>query len=179
MKLRKIALATTLAAAVVVAALGSTSVTQAAPKPGFPPGTWIGAGEMFAETGVDGDLIASMSGSMKFTLTVTRDGKLSGTGTVKTLETGAGSVGARITGTAPVKFSGTPIDVRYSGTQTVTTWFKDAVHTAGTTFTRKLSGGLVIKEARSCLVSGGHTAAGEGPWVKFRWQARLKGVKCP
>jgi hypothetical protein len=179
MKLRKIAIATTLAVAVVVAALGSASATQAAPKPGFPPGTWIGAGEMAAETGQDGDLIASMSGSMNFTLTISRDGKVSGSGTVKTLETGAGSVGAKITGTAQVKFSGTPTDVRYSGTQVVTTWFGDGVHSNGRTFTRKASGGLVIKKARSCLVSGGHTAGGEGPWVKFRWQARLKGVKCP
>jgi hypothetical protein len=176
MKIKMLTLA--IGSAIAVAAFAGASATQAAPKPGFPPGTWIGSGQMFAETGFDGDLIASMSGTLNFTLTVAKDGKVTGTGTVKTLETGAGSVGARISAVARVKFSGTPTTVRYSGTQVVTTRFVDAAHSQGATFTRKVSGGLVIKKARSCLVTGGHTAGGEGPWVKFTWKARLKGVTC-
>jgi hypothetical protein len=158
---------------------GSASATQSTAKPGFPPGTWIGTGQLFAETGFDGDLITSLSGSATFTLKVSRNGKVTGSGKWTTLQTGDGPVSSKITAVARVTFSGTPTAVRYAGTQVVTTRFGDAAHSQGTTFTRDVSGGLTIKKARSCRVTGGYKVAGEGPWVKFDWTASLKGVKCP
>jgi hypothetical protein len=179
MKLRINTLTGALALLLLAASAGTASATQSAPLPGFQPGTWVGTGEGAAETGFDGDLITSMSVTATFTLTVSRDGKVAGSGTWRTLETGAGSVGAKITGIARVSFSGTPTDVRYAGTQVVTTGFVDAAHKKGTTFTRKVSGKLTIKKALSCRVTGGHRIAGAlGPWVVFRWKATLKGVNC-
>jgi hypothetical protein len=178
MKLRIHTLIAALALLLFAAFAGTASATQSIAKPGFPPGTWIGTGQAFAETGFDGDLITSMSGTAKFTLNVSRDGKVTGKGTWTTLQTGAGSVGSKITGIAKVTFSGTPTDVRYSGSQFVTTRFVDAEHSQGTTFTRQVTGRLVIKKARSCRVTGGHTVASVGPWVKFTWTATLKGVTC-
>jgi hypothetical protein len=172
MKPRTSTIAATLA--LLAAALGSASATDAAPKPGFPPGTWIGAGYGEAEIALDADLITLYSTNLNFTLDVTKDGKVTGRGTLRSLQTGSGSVGSRITGVAKLTFSGTPTQIRYSGTQVVTTKFVDAAHVQGTTFTRGISGGLVIKKARSCRVSGGHRVEG----LTFAWQARLKGVTC-
>jgi hypothetical protein len=174
MKLRTFTIAATLALALVAAALGSASATEAAPKPGFPPGTWIGAGSGEAEIALDGDLITLYSTNLNFALNVSKDGKVTGKGTLKSLQTGSGSVGSKITGVAKLTFSGTPTNIRYAGTQVVTTGFVDAEHVQGTTLTRKISGGLAIKKARSCRVSGGHRFGS----VTFTWQARLKGVTC-
>jgi hypothetical protein len=178
MKPRIHTLITMLAVLVFAAFASSASATQSAPKPGFPPGTWIGSGHGDAATGFDGDLITSMSGTARFTLNVSRNGKVTGTGTWATLQTGAGSVGSKITGIAKVTFAGTPTDVRYSGNQVVRTRFVDAGRSQGTTFTRKVSGRLMIKKALSCRVTGGHTVGGFGPSVKFIWKATLKGVIC-
>ncbi len=156
----------------------SASAAQSTPKPGFPAGTWIGGGYGEAEIALDGDLITLLSTNLTFTLNVSRNGRVTGEGTLRTLQTGSGSVGSRITGVANVTFSGTPINVRYSGSQVVTTKFIDAEHVQGTKFTRDISGGLAIKKARSCRVTGGHIARGDGPTVRFNWQARLKGVSC-
>jgi hypothetical protein len=169
-------------AAVVACALGSASSTSAAPKPGFPSGTWIGNGQMFAETGFDGDLITSMSGSSSFKLKVSKSGKVTGSGTYTVLQTGDGPVASKITGVARITFSGTATDVRYVGKQVVTMKFGDAVHSNGNTITRNVSGKLTITKARSCRVSGGHLVPGGGtgsPWIKFVWKATLQGVKCP
>jgi hypothetical protein len=177
-KLRIHTLIAALALLLFAAVAGTASATQSIAKPGFPPGTWIGSGYGEAEIALDGDLITLMSTTLKFTLNVSRDGKVAGKGTLTRLQTGSGSVGSKITGVAKVTFSGSPTHVRYSGSEVVTTKFIDAEHVQGTTFTRQVTGGLVIKKARSCLVTGGHTVAGAGPSVKFTWKASLKGVTC-
>ncbi|MGH3128086.1 MAG: hypothetical protein ACRDPX_09205 [Gaiellaceae bacterium] len=175
MKLRTFTIAATLALALLAATLGSASATDAAPKPGFPAGTWIGAGYGEAEIALDGDLITLYSTNLNFTLNVSKGGAVTGTGMLRSLQTGSGSVGSKITGVAKLTFSGTPTNIRYAGTQVVTTKFIDAAHVDGTSFERKISGGFVPRKARSCRVSGGHRFQG----VTFNWQARLKGVKCP
>jgi hypothetical protein len=174
MKLRTFTIAATLVLALVAAALGSASATEAAPKPGFPAGTWIGAGYGEAEIALDADLITLYSTNLNFTLNVSKGGTVTGKGTLRSLQTGSGSVGSRITGVAKLAFSGTPTNIRYAGTQVVTTKFIDAEHVQGTTLTREISGGLEVKKARSCRVTGGHRFQG----VTFNWQARLKGVTC-
>jgi hypothetical protein len=165
----------TFIALLLAASAIAASAAQSAPKPGFPAGTWIGGGYGEAEIALDGDLITLYSMNLSFTLSVSKNGAVTGTGTLKSLQTGSGSVGSRITGVAKLTFSGTPTSIRYAGTQVVTTKFGDAAHVQGTTFERKISGGLVPRNARSCRVSGGHRFEG----VTFNWQARLKGVKCP
>jgi hypothetical protein len=158
----------------VAASAFAASAAQAAPKPGFPTGTWLGAGYGEAEIALDGDLITLHSTNLDFVLNVSKDGIVTGSGTLRSLQTGSGSVGSKITGVAKLTFSGTPTNIRYAGTQVVTTKFIDAAHVDGTTFTREITGGLVPKKARSCRVSGGHWFQG----VTFTWQARLKGVTC-
>lgn len=178
MKLRTHTL-TALALAVTFAAFaGTTSASQSAPLPGFEPGTWVGTGQTLVASGSAGGLTTSMSGTATFRLTVSRDGRVAGTGTWRTVQIGKGTVSSRITGVARVKFSGTPTDVRYAGTQVVTTRFGDVEHSAGTTFTRKVSGKLTIKKALSCRVTGGYRVGGAGPSVTFNWKATLKGVTC-
>lgn len=171
----KLKIRTTLALLLFAAFAITTSVAQSAPKPGFPSGTWIGSGYGEAEIALDGDLITLYSTNLNFALTVSKDGTVRGSGMLRSLQTGSGSVGSKITGVAKLTFSGTPTNIRYSGTQVVTTKFIDAAHVQGTTFERNISGGLVPRKARSCRVSGGHRFQG----VTFNWQARLKGVKCP
>ena len=179
MKIKRMTVATALAVAAITAALVGAASSQAGPKPGFPPGTWIGTGVMTVQTEVVADLTIRTTGSARFTLNVSRDHKISGKGTWITTQYGSGPVGSKITGVASVTFSGTPTDVRFSGSQTITTKFVDAAHPeVGATFTKKeydKRGSLVIKKAGPCLVTGGHTFEGG----KFNWKAVLKGTKCP
>lgn len=170
----KLTIKTIVALLLVAASAFAASAAQAAPKPGFPNGTWLGAGYGEAEIALDGDLITLHSTNLNFVLNVSKDGTITGSGTLRSLQTGSGSVGSKITGVAKLTFSGTPTNIRYAGTQVVTTKFIDAAHVDGTTFTRKITGGLVPKKALSCRVSGGHRFQG----VTFTWQARLKGVTC-
>jgi hypothetical protein len=177
MKLRTVMLAASLGLTLVAAALGGASSTGAAPKPGFPPGTWLGTGVLAETTETVADLTIRTTGSAKFTLNVSRDHKVSGTGTWIRTQFGSGPVGSKITGVTKVTFSGTPTDVRFKGTQVITTRFKDAAHPDrehSFTNEKPAAGSLVIKKATSCRVTGGHKfEAGT-----FSWKAALKGVTC-
>jgi hypothetical protein len=176
MKLRTVMLAASLGLALVAAALGGASSTGAAPKPGFPAGTWAGTGTLAMTTETVADLTIRTHGSAKFTLKVSRDQKVSGTGTWIFQQYGSGPVGSKITGVAKVTFHGTPSDVRFKGTQVVTTKFQDAAHTDGNTFTseKPSTGVLVIKKANACIVSGGH----KNVVGTFTWKAVPKGATC-
>jgi hypothetical protein len=175
MKLRTHLLAASLSLLLLAAAAGTASAIA---KPGFPAGTWSGAGSLAGTTATAGDLTVRSSGTLTFTLRVSQDGTVGGYGKWRVTQIGSGSVGSKIVGVSSVTFSGTPIDVRYKGIQVITTRFIDQAHeNVGNTFTRKepISGRLVIKKAGSCLVTGGHTAEGG----TFKWKASLQGVKCP
>lgn len=171
----KLTIKTLVALLLVAASAFAASAAQSAPKPGFPSGTWIGSGYGEAEIALAGDLITLYSTNLNFTLNVSKNGTVTGTGMLKSLQTGSGSVGSKITGVAKLTFSGTPTNIRYAGTQVVTMGFVDQAHNEGRSFERKISGGLVPRKALSCRVSGGHRFQE----VTFNWQARLKGVKCP
>jgi hypothetical protein len=173
MKLRTHLLAASLSLLLLAAAAGTASAVA---KPGFPAGSWSGAGSLAGTTETAGDLTVRSSGTLKFTLRVSQDGKVGGFGKWRVTQIGSGSVGSKIVGVSNVTFSGTPIDVRYKGTQVITTRFVDPVHSTGNTFTREepINGRLVIKKAGSCLVTGGHKAEGG----TFKWKASLQGVTC-
>jgi hypothetical protein len=161
-------------ALVLLAAAGTATAGDSAAKPGFRPGTWNGTGVLATTTETVADLTVRTSGTAKFTLTVSKGGRVTGKGTWTVTQIGTGSVKSTIKGVATVKFSGTATDVRFSGTQVVTTWFGDVAHSAGTTFTRGYTGRLVIKKAGSCRATGGHTFD-DGT---FSWKALLNGVTC-
>jgi hypothetical protein len=164
---------TTLALVGLVAA---TSVTaSAAPKPGFEPGTWLVKGTMSGQSSEYGQTIRT-KGSFTFTLRVGKNGAVGGTGAWRMTQLGSGAISSKITGVAAVKLSGTPTQVRYGGTLVLTSKFSDGVVSGGNTATVKkpLSGGLTIKKALSCKVTGGQTIDG----VVTTWTATLQGVTC-
>jgi hypothetical protein len=175
MKVKFPILATTLAL-VLVAVAATASATQAVAKPGFPAGTWIGNGVLAVQTETVAGLTTRTSGSAKFTLNVSKAGRISGKGVWKIKQIGSGSVNSRVTGVATVSFFGTPTDVRFKGVEVITTEFQDPAHSTGTTFTKKepARGSLLIKKAGSCLVTGGHSFDGG----TFSWRAALQGVTC-
>ena len=145
-------------------------VTQAAAKPGFPAGTWIGKGVISGSSSEFGQETRT-SGKAAFTLKVTRSGRVSGTGRWVTTEVGSGAISSKITGVATVRFGGTARLPTYAGTQTVKTSFSDGARGDGSTFTRPFKGALRIRRAGHCRVTGGHTVEG----VAFKWTALLKG----
>lgn len=165
-----------LALLLFTAAAGTALATESVAKPGFPAGTWTGTGVLAGTTETVGDITTRSRGTARFTLNVSKDGTVTGKGTWRVTQIGSGSVGSRIVGVSSVRFSGTPIDVRFKGTQVITTAFVDPAHTTGNTFKRKepITGHLVIKKALSCLVTGGHSFDGG----TFRWKASLEGVTC-
>ena len=174
MKRKTHALATMLAlAAIAVAA--TASATQAGAKPAFPAGTWTGTGVLATETETVAGLTTRTSGSATFTLKVSKAGRVTGKGSWKVTQIGTGSVSSKITGVANVSFSGTRANVRFEGTEVVTTKFWDATLETGNTFTRKepYRGSLVIKKVGRCLVTGGHTFDGG----TFGWKAKPLGCR--
>ena len=143
---------------------------RAAPKPGFPAGTWTGKGVISGSSSEYGQEIRT-SGKATFTLKVTRGGRVSGTGKWVMTAVGSGAISSTIRSVATGSFGGTARLPTYAGTQTVTTSFSDGVLSDGNTFERPFKGALRITRAGHCRVTGGHTAEG----VSFKWTALLKG----
>ena len=176
MKVSKLSLARpALAVAALVLPVGATgasaaAVDRAAPKPGFPAGTWTGKGEISGSLSEYGQETRT-SGTASFTLKVGRGGQVSGSGKWVTTQVGSGALASTITGVATVRFGGTARLPTYAGTQTVTTSFSDGARRDGNTFARPFKGALRITRAGHCRVTGGHSAEG----VSFKWTARLKG----
>jgi hypothetical protein len=160
--------------ALALSAVGAFAapVSEAAPKPGFPAGTWSGKGVISGTSSQYGQTTRT-SGKATFTLKVARGGGVSGTGRWVTTEVGSGAISSTITGTATVRFGGTATLPTYTGTQIVKTSFSDGVLRDGNTFEAKkpFKGALRITRAGHCRVTGGHTVEG----VSFKWTALLKG----
>ena len=165
-------------AALVLAAAGlvlAPAAGHAAAKPGFPAGTWVGKGVITAPTETVAGLTTVTKGSLKFTLAVSKSGKVTGKGTWRLVQIGSGDLDSKIVGVAPVTFSGAPTNVGFTGMQTLTTQFSvDGRVIGGKTSTQPMKGRLVIKRAFGCKVVGGHVN-GE---TTVTWTALRKGSKC-
>ena len=86
----KLTIRTFIALLLVAASAIAASAAQSAPKPGFPAGTWIGGGYGEAEIAFDADLITLYSTNLSFTLNVSKNGTVKGSGTLRSLQTGIG-----------------------------------------------------------------------------------------
>ena len=109
-----------------VAALAALLVTlivattaPAAPKPGFLPGTWNVTGTI-SGSAVDGPMSTVFSGSVRMTLKIGKTYRVGGTGTWQMTMRGTGPVNSTMNGAAAVKLSGSAVDVRFAGQQSVT-----------------------------------------------------------
>ena len=160
------------AAALAAAALAAVAAAsgQAAPKPGFVPGTWIGTGTISGSS-ADGPLKTVFSGSISFTLKVAPSLAASGSGSWAMTMKGSGPVSSMMKGSAPVQMRGSGSDVRYTGTQKVSGVVSDGTMSRKLSFSRPLSGRLVITRAGTCRVSGSSTTGG----VTLSWSAQLQG----
>jgi hypothetical protein len=166
-------LATSMLAAAALTAVLATSAfaAQAAPKPGFMPGTWKVVGTI-AGSSVDGPMTTVFTGKVGFTLTVAKSLKVGGDGTWAMTMTGTGPVASTMNGTAAVKLSGTSVDVRFAGQQSVTGTVGDGVRSTPIRMNRPLNGKLVITRAGKCRVTG---TSPMGGGAKLTWTALLAG----
>jgi hypothetical protein len=174
-KLTHLAASASALAAVTCALAADSQAAQAAPKPGFVPGTWQVAGTI-SGSATDGPMTTVFSGQVRFRLTVAKNLRVGGGGTWAMTMKGTGPVGSTMNGTAAVKLSGTSIDVRFAGQQNVTGTVSDGVLSTPIRMSRPLTGKLVIKRAGHCRVTG---IAPMGGGATLTWTALLAGSgKC-
>ena len=156
--------------AAVVLSAAFAPVSEAEPKPAFPAGTWTGKGTISGSSSEYGQETRT-TGKARFTIKVSKGGRVTGSGKWVTTEVGSGAIASEIRSVAPVEFAGTAVRPTYSGTQTVTTSFSDGERDDGNSFTLPFSGALRIKRAGHCRVTGGQTVEG----VALKWTALLEG----
>jgi hypothetical protein len=178
---RILGFATAFAVLATAAAFGSASATEAAPKPGFLPGTWIGKGTI-SGTSTDGPMTTHFSGGVAFTLKVSKNLGVSGGGTWRMSMLGSEdgpseyAVDSTMNGTAAIRLGGRSTGPTFSGTQKVTGEIRSGSMKQPISFERALSGKLAIVRAGKCLVRGA-TVIQSG--VTLTWGAQLKGSgKC-
>lgn len=168
------------AVAAVLASLAAGS-TDAAPKPGFLPGTWIGKGVIkgFVE---DGPMATHFDGGIAFTMKVSPSLAVSGSGTWRMNMLGSQdapsdyAVDSTMMGTAAVTFGGPSTAPTFAGTQKVVGEIRSGSMKHPISMERPLSGKLTIGRAGKCLVRG-VTQMQRG--VTLTWSAQLKGSgKC-
>jgi hypothetical protein len=158
-------------AAVTLALAGLAHAGQAAPKPGFLPGTWNVTGTISGSS-VDGPMTTVFGGSIRMTLKVAKSYKVGGSGTWQMTMKGSGPVSSSMNGTAAVTLSGSSVDVRFAGQQSVTGTVSDGALSTPIRMNRPLSGKLVIKRAGKCRVTG---TAPMGGGARLTWTALLAG----
>jgi hypothetical protein len=181
MKLKSIAIATTLALAIIGAALVGATSTEARAKPGLMPGKWQGVGVIKGST-TDAGGKTTFSGKVGFRLFVAKNLEVSGTGSwVKTMKGTSELVRSTMTGIGRMWFGGFGYDIDYMYEEDVQGFVEDAfgrktpvkfVHGQDET----LRGRLVITKARTCRAAGFIPTSGESG-VKISWTAKKLG-KC-
>jgi hypothetical protein len=166
---RRVCVGAALAGTVVLAA---TSAVEAAPKPGFAPGTWIGKGTISGRTSAGGGPTATFSGKLAFVVRVGRDRRVSGSGSWSRTMIGSGSVDAKIVAKAAVRVVGTSTAPRLVGSYRASGTFSGHGVSRATTFApAKLDERLLITRAGPCRVTGRHVFRG----VTTEWSAQLRG----
>jgi len=177
MKLKMLTIAAALALALVAAALGSASTTEAGAKRGLMPGKWQGTGE-FSGSITDAGGRTSFSGKLGFRIVVRKNLAVEGNGSwVKTM-TGRGIASSDMTAVGYMLFGGIASDIGYLYNEDV----EGTVTTDGIAHPVKfqrgddelLKGRLVITKARKCTAFGFIPANGG---MKITWSAKRVG-KC-
>jgi hypothetical protein len=177
MKRRTLVLATALAVVATSLALGTASATDAAAKPGFLPGTWVGKGTISGSS-VDGPMSTHFDGGIAFTLKVSKKLSVSGTGTWTLNMLGSedapssSAVDSTMRGSAAITFGGQSTGVTFTGLQKITGEIRSAGVARPFSMQRPLTGRLTIVRAGQCFVRGA-TVIQSG--VKLVWSAQLKG----
>jgi hypothetical protein len=168
-------------AVLVAAAVGFASSGNAAPKPGFMPGTWVGKGTIKGYV-VDGPMSTHFGGGVVFTLKVSPKLAVSGSGTWRMSMLGSAdgpsewAVDSTMNGAASIRLGGPATAPTFSGTQRVTGEIRSGSMKTPISMERPLTGKLTIKRAGKCLVRG-VTQMQRG--VTLTWSAQLKGSgKC-
>lgn len=150
----------------------------AAPKPGFPPGTWVGTGTISGTT-TDGPFTTHLAGGISFRLRVAADRRVSGSGTWKLTMLGSSdgpssdAVDSTMTGSAAVALRGSATAVTFSGLQRVTGEIRMAGRRRPISFAKPFTGRLQITRAGACRVTGATAVNGGGT---LRWSATLEGA---
>ena len=177
MKLR-IQTLTALALLLVAAVAGTASANQAAPKPGFLPGTWIGKGTIKGSV-EDGPMWTTFSGGIAFTLKVDKSFRASGSGSWKQNMLGTqdgeskDAVDSSMFGTASLRLGGTATSVAFSGVMHVVGQIKAYGHSRSMKpFDQPIGQRLVITKANACKVVGTSQVQ---PGVTLTWAAQRKG----
>jgi hypothetical protein len=164
-------------AILAAAAIGTASATQAAPKPGFMPGTWLGKGTIKGDV-VDGPMATRFDGGITFTLKVNPKLGVAGGGTWQMNMLGRQDapssyrVDSTLNGLAAIKLGGTSTNVTFSGLQKITGEIRSGGVSRPVSMQRQLTGRLTIGRAGKCLVRG-VTVIQQG--VTLTWSAKLKG----
>jgi hypothetical protein len=154
-------------AASCLVALGATTAV-AAPKPGLPAGTWVGDGSLSGVGAIDGGPASTFSGGLRFTIVVTKDGTVSGSGQWSRKMVNTEAFGASVESTASVTFSGTPTSIHYDGTaQSVMTITQGGLSRTLTMKPLPVTQELPITRAGACRATGTSTFQG----VTFSWTA--------
>ena len=177
MNRKMLIVAAALAVLVSVAALGSASASNTAPKPGLLPGKWQGTGTISGSI-TDDAATTTFSGKLGFRLNVAKNLSVTGSGSwVKEMK-GRGIVSSDMTAIARLVFTGTARDVRFGYAETV-----DGTITANgirspVQFDRAPPGfvRLVISRARTCSASGSIPVQQESG-VTITWTAKRLGCR--
>jgi len=179
MKMRISTFAAAFGLLLAVTSLGAASMTQAAGKPGFLPGTWIGNGAITGSL-TNGRVSTALRGPIRFKLGVDKKLRVSGSGTWKLQRfayEGAyhDAADTQLKGWAAIGFAGTSTKVTFSGTQYVIGEVMDSGIQRPIRFERELDGRLVITRARQCELSGRMRVQ---TGLILSWSAKPKGSGC-
>jgi hypothetical protein len=161
----------------VLAAGLTAGVADAKAKPGLLPGTWVGKGTIKGHA-ADGPMSTHFSGGVTFTLRVDKKLHVSGGGTWKMRMLGSEdgpsetAVDSSMQGSAAIRLAGASTGPTFSGVQQVRGEIRMGQVARPISFTRPLTGQLVINRAGRCKVTGVTTIQ---PGVTLTWKAVLKG----
>ena len=160
MKIKSIAIATVLVAAIAAVALASATATHAGPKPGLLPGKWQGTGVISGSV-TDEVGTTTFKGKLGFRINVAKNLEAHGTGSwVKTMNGTSEFMKSTMTGIGRMWFGGFAHDIDYMYEEAV----EGTIHDAFTNKSRPikfvrgqdetLRGRLVITKARTCTAAG-------------------------
>jgi hypothetical protein len=180
MNLGKITVATTLALATAVLAVGSASAGGTAGKPGLTAGTWTGTG-MISGSVTDAAGTTTFTGKVGFRISVAKDRWAKGTGSwVRTMKGGTEFTRGTLRGIAQLRFAGpsNEIDILYAedveGTITLPGGKTTPMKFKRGWDDQPLQAALVVKQVKRCSASG-TIPAGDG--IQITWTAKAQGCK--